>query len=73
MIGKIKPIASIYKKPDMNREDRRKFIKLIFTSWKNKQKNLLMENQTINVAYTSERPSYSVWDKNGSSKVNFYI
>ena len=53
MIGKIKPIATIYKKPDMNREDRRKFIKLIFTSWKNKQKNLLMENQTINVAYTS--------------------
>ena len=44
-IKKVEPITRIYKKPYLNKEDRRKFIKKVYLSWKDKREQDLMKNK----------------------------
>ena len=44
-IKKFEPITRIYKKTDLNKEDRRKFIKKVYLSWKAKREQDLMKNK----------------------------
>jgi len=42
---KVKPVTKIYKRTDLNKEDRRKFIKKVYLSWKAKREQDLMKNK----------------------------
>jgi uncharacterized radical SAM superfamily Fe-S cluster-containing enzyme len=44
-IKKVEPITKIYKKTDLSKEDRRKFIKKVYLSWKDKREQDLMKNK----------------------------
>jgi hypothetical protein len=70
MIEKVKPVTSIFKKTDLNKEDRRKFIKRVFLDWKAKRAEKLMTDQVVikNVEYDPERQSRSVWTKSSETK-----
>ena len=70
MIEKVKPVTQIYKKTDLNKEDRRKFIQRVFIDWKAKRTEKLMTDQVViqNVEYDPERQSPSVWTKSSEIK-----
>ena len=68
MIEKVKPVTQIYKKTDLNKEDRRKFIKRVFLDWKTKRAEKLMTDQVVIKKYDPERQSYSVWTKSSETK-----
>ena len=68
MVEKVKPVTQIYKKTDLNKEDRRKFIKRVFLDWKTKRAEKLMTDQVVIKKYDPERQSYSVWTKSSETK-----
>ena len=77
MVEKVKPVTQIYKKTDLNKEDRRKFIKRVFLDWKTKRAEKLLNDQVVikkdqvvikKVEYDPERQSYSVWTKSSETK-----
>ena len=68
MVEKVKPVTQIYKKTDLNKEDRRKFIKRVFLDWKTKRAEKLMTDQVVIKKYDPERQSYSVWTKSIETK-----
>jgi len=75
MIEKVKPVTKIYKKTDLNKEDRRKFIKRVFIDWKAKRTEKLMKDQVViqKVEYDPERQSPSVWTKNVAKLTKTFI
>ena len=68
MVEKVKPVTQIYKKTDLNKEARRKFIKRVFLDWKTKRAEKLMTDQVVIKKYDPERQSYSVWTKSSETK-----
>ena len=70
MIEKVKPVTKIYKKTDLNKEDRRKFIQRVFIDWKAKRAEKLIKDQVViqKVEYDPERQSPSVWTKSSETK-----
>ena len=77
MIEKVKPVTKIYKKTDLNKEDRRKFIQRVFIDWKTKRAEKLLNDQAVinkdqvvikKVEYDPERQSPSVWTKSSETK-----
>ena len=70
MIEKVKPVTQIYKKTDLNKEDRRKFIQRVFIDWKAKRTEKLMTDQVViqKVEYDPERQSPSGWTKSSEIK-----
>ena len=75
MIEKVKPVTKIYKKTDLNKEDRRKFIQRVFIDWKAKRTEKLMKDQVViqKVEYDPERQSPSVWTKNVAKLTKTFI
>jgi|TARA_R110002110_G_scaffold191904_1_gene399976 hypothetical protein len=65
MIEKVKPVTKIYKKTDLNREDRRKFIQRVFVDWKAKRTEAMLKDQVViqKVEYDPEQVPPSVWSK----------
>ena len=70
MIEKVKPVTQIYKKTDLNKEDRRKFIQRVFIDWKTKRSEKLLKDQVVinRVAFDPERKTYSAWNKKIETK-----
>mgnify|MGYP006136928467 FL=1 len=65
MIEKVKPVTKIYKKTDLNKEDRRKFIQRVFVDWKAKRTEAMLKDQVViqKVEYDPEQVPPSVWSK----------
>ena len=49
MIEKVKPVTQIYKKTDLNKEDRRRFIKNVWLSWKEKRNEELLNTNKVDL------------------------
>ena len=75
MIEKVKPVTKIYKKTDLNKEDRRKFIQRVFVDWKAKRTEAMLKDQVViqKVEYDPEQVPPSVWSKNVAKLTKTYI
>jgi hypothetical protein len=75
MIEKVKPVTKIYKKTDLNKEDRRKFIQRVFVDWKAKRTEAMLKDQVViqKVEYDPERQVASVWTKNVAKLTKTFI
>jgi hypothetical protein len=75
MIEKVKPVTKIYKKTDLNKEDRRKFIQRVFVDWKAKKTEAMLKDQVViqKVEYDPERQVASVWTKNVAKLTKTFI
>jgi hypothetical protein len=75
MIEKVKPVTKIYKKTDLNKEDRRKFIQRVFVDWKAKRTEAMLKDQVViqKVEYDPKQVPPSVWSKNVAKLTKTFI